>query len=82
MDSGCRPRPLVRAWSPGRCGRSDEARATHGGIRIETGAGTCEKIGFADFSTTHFQCFTQLITGPDSIFHMFHEPFFFPKDER
>jgi hypothetical protein len=30
--------------------------------------GTCEKIGFTDFSTTHFQCFTQLKTGPNSIF--------------
>jgi hypothetical protein len=31
-------------------------------------SGTCEKIGFIDFSTTYFQCFTQLITGPNSIF--------------
>jgi hypothetical protein len=31
-------------------------------------SGTCEKIGFIDFSTTHFQCFTQLKTGPNSIF--------------
>jgi hypothetical protein len=29
---------------------------------------TCETIGFTDFSTTHFQYFTQLITGPNSIF--------------
>jgi hypothetical protein len=26
-------------------------------------SGTCEKIGFTDFSTTHFQYFTLLITG-------------------
>ncbi len=32
------------------------------------GSGTCEKIGFTDFGTTHFQCFTQLITGSNSIF--------------
>jgi hypothetical protein len=30
--------------------------------------GTCEKFGFTDFSTTHFQQFTLLITGPNSIF--------------
>jgi hypothetical protein len=29
--------------------------------------GTCEKIGFSDFSTTHFQYFTGLKTGPNSI---------------
>ena len=34
----------------------------------KTVPGTCEKIGFTDFSTTHFQCFTQLKTGPNSIF--------------
>ena len=32
-----------------------------------TGTGTCEEIGFSDFSTTHFQCLTLLITGPKSI---------------
>ena len=31
-------------------------------------SGTCEKISFTDFSTTHFQYFAQLITGPNSIF--------------
>ena len=30
-------------------------------------SGTCEKIGFTDFSTMYFQCFTQLITGRNSI---------------
>jgi hypothetical protein len=35
-----------------------------GGKRV---SGTCERIGFTDFGTTHFQCFTQLITGPNSI---------------
>ena len=30
-------------------------------------SGTCEKIGFSDFSTTHFQYFTGLKTGPNSI---------------
>ena len=34
----------------------------------ETALGTCEKIGFADFRTSHFQCFTLLIMGPNSIF--------------
>ena len=32
-----------------------------------TGTGTCEKIGFADFSTTYFQYFTLLITGSNSV---------------
>jgi hypothetical protein len=31
-------------------------------------SGTCEKIGFTDFSTTYFQCFALWITGPNSIF--------------
>jgi hypothetical protein len=30
-------------------------------------SGTCEKIGFTDFSTMHFQYFTLLIAGPNSI---------------
>jgi hypothetical protein len=38
---------------------------------MKTGEKRCQEhvkqIGFTDFSTTHFQYFTRLITGPNSI---------------
>ena len=42
----------------------DEADSGQGG-RV---SGTCEEIGFTDFSTTYFQYLTRVITGPNSIF--------------
>jgi len=43
-------------------------------------SGTCEKIGFTDFTTTHFQCFRQLKIGPNSIFSHVPGTFFLPRN--
>jgi hypothetical protein len=45
-------------------------------LRNEKVPGTCEEIGFTDFSTTHFQRFPQLKIGPNSIFSHVPDTFF------